>query len=637
VPLIVQKFGGSSVATAERILRAARRAIQAKNAGNQVIVVVSARGDTTDELIELAKEITENPPAREMDMLLATGEQISIALLAMAIQSLGERAVSFTGAQVGIVTDSTHTKARIKNISTERMRKALGHGNIAIVAGFQGIDEEHNITTLGRGGSDTTAVALAAVMKHDNSGQWSVASGQEKPTTHHSPLATQPSTPATSHWPLTTAVGCEIYTDVDGVYTTDPRIVPDARKLDAISYDEMLELASVGAGVMHSRSIEFAKKFDVPLQVRSSLSDAEGTWIVPETEWMRDVVVCGAAMVKDEARVSLEGVPDEPGVSHRVFSAIAAANIAVDMIAQNVGTGGKASIGFTVPKDELPATLKVLEPLAREWQSRIFSQEEVSKVSIVGTGMRTHPGVAEKMFAALAEAGVNLRMITTGDIKISVLVNRADGVKALRAVHQAFQLEKPRPGAGLPGATTAVLSAPKKAALQSSRDIVSISQRLDSMEDILVSDVMLSTDQGRITIFNLPDRPGSCSSVFQAVAAAGIVVDMIVQNLSGPGRAQLSFSVPTEDLDNALSVVQKLLGGDPEVRVTADANMARLVVLGIGMRTHTGVGRRMFGALASKGINISMINTSEVRLSVVVDGRRGAEALAALKEVFQVP
>jgi aspartate kinase len=689
VPLIVQKFGGSSVATAERILRAARRAIQAKNAGNQVIVVVSARGDTTDELIELAKEITENPPAREMDMLLATGEQISIALLAMAIQSLGEQAVSFTGAQVGIVTDSTHTKARIKNISTERMRKALQHGNIAIVAGFQGIDEEHNITTLGRGGSDTTAVALAAVMKHDvargqESGARSQESGargqesgvrsqesgvrlqgsdgrgqdpgaaaagkQQEPTKDQASVATKRSPEngaGTTADPCSLTpdscllspgeVGCEIYTDVDGVYTTDPRIVPDARKLDAISYDEMLELASVGAGVMHSRSIEFAKKFDVPLQVRSSLSDAEGTWIVPETQWMRDVVVCGAAMVKDEARISLEGVPDEPGVSHRVFSAIAAANIAVDMIAQNVGTGGKASIGFTVPKDELPATLKVLEPLAREWQSRIFSQEEVSKVSIVGTGMRTHTGVAEKMFAALAEAGVNLKMITTGDIKISVLVNRADGVKALRAVHQAFQLDKPRPGAGLPGATAAALSVPKKAPLQSGRDIVSISQRLDSMEDILVSDVVLSTDQGRITIFNLPDRPGSCSSVFQAVAAAGIVVDMIVQNLSGPGRAQLSFSVPTEDLDRALAIVQKLLAGDPEVRMTADANMARLVVLGIGMRTHTGVGRRMFGALASKGINISMINTSEVRLSVVVDGRRGEEALAALKEVFQVP
>src|SRR5947209_9009257 len=258
-------------------MAAARRAIRAKQAGQQVIVVVSARGDTTDELIELAREISERPPAREMDMLLSTGEQISIALLAMAIQELGERAISFTGAQVGIVTDSTHTKARIKSISTARMRRALAEGQIVIVAGFQGIDEDLNITTLGRGGSDTTAVALAAVMKHDPE-----ANGGD--------------------------VGCEIYTDVDGVYTTDPRVVPEARKLDMISYDEMLELASVGANVMHSRSIEFAKKFDVPVQVRTSFSDVDGTRIVPEADWRRSVVVCGAALVKDEARVTLTGV-----------------------------------------------------------------------------------------------------------------------------------------------------------------------------------------------------------------------------------------------------------------------------------------------------------------------------------------
>src|SRR5262249_52760593 len=254
----------------------------------------------TDELVSLAREICEMPPAREMDMLLATGEQISIALMAMAIQSLGQPAISFTGAQIGIVTDSYHTKARIKNISTQRINQALDEGKIVIVAGFQGIDENYNITTLGRGGSDTTAVALAAVLKL----QTSVGAGE---------------------------VGCEIYTDVDGVYTTDPRVVAQARKLDFISYDEMLELASVGAAVMHSRSIEFAKKFDVPIHVRSSFSDADGTWVVPESAWMRDVVVCGAAIVRDEARVNLEGVPDQPGISHRVFAAIAEQNIVVDM------------------------------------------------------------------------------------------------------------------------------------------------------------------------------------------------------------------------------------------------------------------------------------------------------------------
>ena len=278
LPLLVQKFGGTSVADSDKILAAARRAIQAHNRGDQVLMVVSARGHTTDELIALAKEITETPPAREMDMLLSTGEQVSVALMAMAIESLGVPAISFTGAQIGLVTDSFHTKARIRNISTERMVQALGEGKIVIVAGFQGVDEHYNITTLGRGGSDTTAVALAAVLGAD---------------------------------------GCEIYTDVDGVYTTDPRIVPEARKIDRISYDEMLELASLGAGVMHSRSIEFAKKYGVPIHVRSSFSDAPGTWIVDEEAARRlGVAVTGAALAKDEARITILGVPDRPGVVH---------------------------------------------------------------------------------------------------------------------------------------------------------------------------------------------------------------------------------------------------------------------------------------------------------------------------------
>jgi len=601
--LVVQKFGGTSVANAQRIMAAARRAIRAKQEGNQVIVVVSARGDTTDELIELAREITEQPPAREMDMLLSTGEQISIALMAMAIQTLGERAISFTGAQVGIVTDSTHTKARIKSISTARMRQALTEGQIVIVAGFQGIDENWNITTLGRGGSDTTAVALAAVMKHDPAQE---ANGD---------------------------VGCEIYTDVDGVYTTDPRVVPEARKMDSISYDEMLELASVGAGVMHSRSIEFGKKFDVPIQVRSSFSDVEGTWIVPEAEWMRDVVVCGAALGRDEARISLNGVPDQPGISHRVFAAMADHHIVVDMIAQNAGEGGKAAIGFTVPGNELPVVLTLLRPLAAELGASIEFDEQVSKVSIVGTGMRTHSGVAERMFAALAAENVNMKMITTADIKISVLVSRSEGVKALRAVHQAFGLGQPRSAIRFP---PSAIGQKQKRIADSGKRIADLTQQLASMEDIVVSDVFLATDQGRITIFGLPDKPGCCSRVFQAVASAGIVVDMIVQNLSA-GRTELSFSVPQSDLERALTVTRELVSTlDPMTRVAADAAIARLFVHGVGMRTHTGVARRMFGALAQRGINIGMINTSEVRISVVVDRERGEEALACLKEAFNL-
>ncbi len=633
--LVVQKFGGTSVKNAERIMAAARKAIRAKQDGRQVIVVVSARGDTTDELIDLARELSDSPPAREMDMLLSTGEQISIALMAMAIQALGERAISFTGAQVGIVTDGTHTKARIKSISTARMREALAEGQIVIVAGFQGVGENGDVTTLGRGGSDTTAVALAAVMKHSAQGVRGQGSGVRE--NGGASLTPDPS-------PLTPfeEVDCEIYTDVDGVYTTDPRIVPEARKMEFISYDEMLELASVGAGVMHSRSIEFAKKFDVPVQVRSSFSDADGTWIVPEAEWMRDVVVCGAAMVRDEARIAVDNVPDRPGVSHRIFEAVASRNIVVDMIAQSVGSNGRASIGFTVPGGDLQAALAVLRPVAADLGAVLEHDEEVSKVSIVGTGMRTHTGVAERMFAALAGAGVNLKMITTADIKISVLVDKADGLRALRAVHQAFDLREARPGAGKPALASGGRQPPdssfrlRPGGPESIRDLAALTQQLASMEDVLVSDVLLTTDQGRITVLHLPDQPGECSAIFQAVAAGGIVVDMIVQNLSAR-KGQLSFSVPQPDLDKALTLTRVAVAKiDPGVTVGADSNIAKLLILGVGMRTHTGTARKMFGALAQRGINITMINTSEVRVSVVVDGPRGPEALACLKEAFGV-
>jgi aspartate kinase len=602
--LVVQKFGGSSVADAERVKAAARRAIRAKQGGNQVIVVVSARGDTTDDLIAMAKEISEKPPAREMDMLLSTGEQISIALMAMAIQELGQQAISFTGAQVGIVTDSTHTKARIKTISTARMRQALAEGQIVIVAGFQGIDENDNITTLGRGGSDTTAVALAAVLKHD------------------------PAYPCDD-------VGCEFYTDVDGIFTTDPRLVPEARKLDVVSYDEMLELASVGANVLSSRSIEFARKFGVPLQKRSSLTDVDGTWIVPEADWMREAAVCGAAIVKDEARVALRGVPDQPGVSHRIFNAIAEKNIVVDMIAQNVGSEGRAVVGFTVLANELPATLSILRPLAAELGAAIEHEDNVSKVSIVGTGMRTHTGVAEKMFAALAAAGVSMKMITTGDIKISVLVDKTDGVKALRAVHQAFGLDRPRAGAGLPVPSEKTQGSGKTESVL--QEVSSAVRNLTAMEDIVVSNVLISTDQGRITIFDLSNQAGNCSRIFQAIAAGGIIVDMIVQNPTVTGRVELSFSVLRTDLDRALKLTEAAVKAvDGRATVAADANIAKLFVLGVGMRTHTGMAQRMFGALAQRGINISMINTSEVRVSVVVDRAHGEEALGCLKKAFNV-
>ncbi len=602
--LVVQKFGGTSVATAERIMAAARRAIRARQQGNQVIVVVSARGDTTDELIALAREITENPPSRELDMLLSTGEQISIALMAMAIQALGYPAISFTGAQIGIVTDSFHTKARIKNISTQRILQALADGQIVIVAGFQGVDEHYNITTLGRGGSDTTAVALAAVMKHD------------------------PSSPFRE-------VDCEIYTDVDGVYTTDPRIVPEAQKLPAISYDEMLELASLGAGVMHSRSIEFAKKFNVPVMVRSSFSDAIGTWIVPETEWMRQVPVCGAALAKEEARISLIGVPDRPGVSHRIFSAIAEHNIAVDMIGQNLGEAGRAEVGFTVLRNELPATLTALRQLASELGAEVRCEDNLSKVSVVGAGMRTHTGVAERFFRALAEADVLVKAVTTGDIKISALVDKPDGPRALRALHQAFALDQPRLDYSAPSPEASAGHLPDLRELLASD--LPVTGRLEAMEDIVVSDLSLDETQGRVTVRNVPAQTCVLCDLFAAIAQAGINVDLIVHSTkNGTQLAELSFSVPRADLPRAAEISRSLAKQRwPDAQVLAEPNIAVVSVTGVGVRTHTGVARRMFGALAERGINIAMISTSEIRVEVVVDAERGKEALAALRQVFR--
>jgi aspartate kinase len=336
-------------------------------------------------------------------------------------------------------------------------------------------------------------------------------------------------------------------------------------------------------------------------------------------------------------------VPDEPGVSHKIFSAIANQNIVVDMICQNVGSGGRADIGFTVLRNELAATLAVLRPLAIALEANVEYEEEVSKVSIVGTGMRTHTGVAQRMFTALDHAGVDMKMITTGDIKISVLVHKTDGVKALRAVHQAFDLENARVGAGLPTGFNPVSVAPGAAIEKdvsptsslNEGDLAHISRRLSGMEDIVISDIQLGTDQGRITVFDLPEQRGVCSRVFETVAAGGIVVDMIVQNRSGAGRMQLSFSVPRADLDKTLRLTQDFVRQvDSAARVVADPNIATIYVLGVGMRTHTGVARRMFGALADRGINIGMINTSEVRVSVVVDRDKGENALAALSQAF---
>jgi aspartate kinase len=587
MPLIVQKFGGSSVANPEKILRAARRAIRSAQEGNQVVMVVSAMGDTTDDLLELAAKITDKPPAREMDMLLSTGEQVSVALMAIAIHSLGEKAVSLTGAQIGVKTDGTFRKARIRSIETARLRKLLDEGNIVIAAGFQGIDDDFNITTLGRGGSDTTAVALAAVLRAD---------------------------------------ACEIYTDVDGVYTTDPRVVPEARRVSRIGYDEMLELASLGAGVMHSRSIEFGKKFDVPIHVRSSFTDQTGTMIVAEPE-RPDLPVSGAAITKDEARITVQGVTDKPGTSLEIFSRIAAKNISVDMIVQNVGESGKADISFTVPKDELPAALEaVREAVGKVGCEGISSDDSVAKVSVVGLGMAKQTGVAQKMFRALADAGINIQMITTSEIKISVLVNRDQSQQALRIVHGAFELEKQPSEPIKPW--TGHASTPDAAAVVS---------RLQSMnmEDLTIDAVDLDATQARVTISGVPNKPGIAAKVFEDVAAAGVFVDMIIQSHPfANGHAVLSFTVPQNQLTKAVAAAQKIAQGLGCKGVTSSPAIAKLSVSGVGLRTHTGVAIRMFKALAEAGINLDLINTSEVRVNVVVDGLSGERGLKELQAAF---
>jgi aspartate kinase len=407
--LIVQKFGGSSVADAEGMKRVAARIVATKKAGNQVVVVVSAMGDTTDELIELANAVTPIPQGRELDMLLTAGERISMAVLAMAINNLGFEALSFTGSQAGVITDSVHGKARIIDVTPGRIREAIDGGAIAIVAGFQGISQDtKDITTLGRGGSDTTAVALAAALEADV---------------------------------------CEIFTDVDGVFSADPRVVPAARKLKTVTYEEMLELAAAGAKVLHLRCVEYARRFNLPIHVRSSFTPNEGTWVVenhPDGGTMEQAIISGVAHDKSEAKVTIVGVPDRTGVAARIFQAVADNDINVDMIVQNVSAAatGLTDISFTVSKTEGQKATSVLQRIQGEVGfASIIYDDTIGKLSLVGAGMRSHPGVTATFFSAMADAGVNIEMISTSEIRISVIVRQADVERAAKAAHTAFGLD----------------------------------------------------------------------------------------------------------------------------------------------------------------------------------------------------
>jgi aspartate kinase len=400
--VIVQKYGGTSVGEPAKLKRVAQRVVQTAAGGDQVCVVVSAMGHTTDELIALAAEVSDDPHPREMDMLLTAGERISMALLSMAINDLGREAVSFTGSQAGIVTDTTHGKARIVEIRAKRVQEALEEGKIVIVAGFQGVSTSFDVTTLGRGGSDTTAVALAAALEADV---------------------------------------CEIYTDVTGVFTADPRIVPNARKVNRVTFEEMLELAAGGAKVLALRSVEYARIHGVKIHVRSSFLEEEGTWIVKEEDMLEQAIISGVAHDMSEAKVTILAVPDQPGVAARVFGPLAEAAINIDMIVQNTSADGHTDISFTLPETDLPKAQPILDELARSVAARGFTCEsDIAKVSVVGAGMKSNPGVAAAIFGALADAGINIEIISTSSIRVSCVVPRADAERAVNVIHERLKL-----------------------------------------------------------------------------------------------------------------------------------------------------------------------------------------------------
>jgi aspartate kinase len=408
VSIVVQKYGGTSVGDVDRMKRVADRVSRTHRAGNQTVVVVSAMGSTTDDLVSMAKRISDRPSERELDILLTSGERISMSLLAMALNERGVQAKSFTGSQAGIITDAVHGKARIVDITPGRVQEALDDGFVVIVAGFQGVSQDtKDITSLGRGGSDTTAVALAGALKADV---------------------------------------CEIYTDVDGVFTADPRLVPTARKLDQVSYEEMLELAAQGAKVLQVRSVEFGRNHDVRIHVRSSFSFSNGTWVVPQEDIVENAIISGVAHDTSEAKVTIHRVPDRPGVASRLFQALADENVNIDMIVQNVSEDGVTDISFTLPRGDTDRTRATIEPLCAEFGAGgIHVDEDIAKVSLVGAGMKTHPGVAAKMFGALSAAGVNIEMISTSTIRVSVVIAKDQVETAVQAVHAAFELGEDAP------------------------------------------------------------------------------------------------------------------------------------------------------------------------------------------------
>ncbi|MEB3263023.1 MAG: aspartate kinase [Synechococcus sp.] len=585
--LLVQKFGGTSVADVERIQAVARRVAACREEGNDVVVVVSAMGHTTDELTSLARAITADPPQREMDMLLATGEQVSIALLSMALHAAGVPAVSMTGTQAGIVTESSHGRARILEIRTERLQRLLADGQVVVVAGFQGTSSGRagtpEITTLGRGGSDTSAVALAAALG---------------------------------------AAACEIYTDVPGVLTTDPRKVADAQLMDSVTCDEMLELASLGAAVLHPRAVEIARNYGVPLVVRSSWSEAPGTRLTsgaPRPIGSEGLElgkpVDGAELDVDQAVLALSHVPDRPGVAAQLFEALGAAGLNVDLIVQATHEGSSNDIAFTLSAAEMePARevcRQVLEALGAD-AALLSAEGGMAKLSISGAGIMGRPGVAARLFDTLARDGINLRLIATSEVKVSCLVEGSQAGKALRAAAQAFELGDTQLRHNPPPCHSG---------------------------DPAVRGVALDRDQAQVAVRQVPDRPGTAAAICRALADSGISLDAIVQSErthGSPGQLSrdMSFTLRKGDLRGAERALAPLLKQWPGARFEEGPAIARVSAVGAGMPCTAGTAARMFRSLADAGINIELIATSEIRTSCVVAEAEGVRALQVVHAAF---
>lgn len=585
--LIVQKYGGTSVGSVERIQAVARRIHGTAQVGNSVVVVVSAMGKTTDGLVKLAHEISPSPTRREMDMLLSTGEQVTIALLSMALQEIGQSAISLTGAQVGIITEAEHTRARILHIETERLISHLNAGQVVVVAGFQGISNTSamEITTLGRGGSDTSAVALAAALKADF---------------------------------------CEIYTDVPGILTTDPRLVPEAQLMKEITCDEMLELASLGAKVLHPRAVEIAKNYGVPLVVRSSWTDQPGTWVTSNRVQERAMVnlelarpVDAVEFDIDQAKISLLRVPDQPGVAARLFNEIADQQVDVDLIIQSIHEGNSNDIAFTVNTPILNRAEAVASAIAPALRSNggsdeaeVFVERNTAKISISGAGMIGRPGVAAKMFATLAQAGVNIQMISTSEVKVSCLVDAVDCDRAILSLCQEFEVNA------------------------STRNISSSDSTYST-----VCGVALDMNQSRLAIRHVPDQPGIAAKLFGLLAESNISVDMIIQSqrcrvIDGVPCRDIAFTTNRTDGENAQAKINQVAAQLGWGEVILDQAIAKVSVVGSGMVGQPGVAAKMFTALAQNQINIQMITTSEIKVSCVVSENEGVKALQIIHTAF---